>query len=260
MSGAPDNFPARVEAGWVRDYYDAASVVEDYRRATASIGLWASEEIVLRQLFHPSDRLLDLGTGTGRIAIGLAELGYRNILGIDLAREMIREARRIARVLELPVAFRQGDATRLKFEAALFDGAIFGFNGLMQIPGRAARRAALAEINRVVRPGAAFVFTAHDRLLPRFRKFWLEERKRWDRGQQKPELLEFGDRWEETGHGTLYIHVPLPEEVREDLLVTGWKCEWDRLRSDIAEESLTVRQFSDECRFWVARKPLAGPA
>ncbi len=258
MSAGPEETtPGKVQAAWVRDYYENADVVAHYRRATANIGLWASEEVVLRRLFLPSDRLLELGTGTGRIAIGLAELGYRNILGIDLSREMVREARRIARVLELPVAFRQGDATRLRFEDDLFDGAIFGFNGLMQIPGRAARRAALAEIRRVVRPGAAFLFTTHDRLLPRFRTFWQEERRRWERGEQKPELLEFGDRWEETVHGTLYIHIPLPDEVREDLVATGWKYEWDRLRSDIAVESPAVREFADECRFWVARKPPA---
>ena len=125
----------------------------------------------------------------------------------------------------------------------------------MQIPGRDQRLKALKEIHRILRPGAAFVFTTHDRQLSKFRKYWQDEKRLWERGKQKPELVEFGDRWEDTPMGKLFIHVPTPEEIRSDLKETGWKCEWDSLRSAIAQESPIVREFSDECRFWVARKP-----
>ena len=245
----------KVNSERVKAYYDDADVVEHYRRAVANIGLWQSETTVFKRLFGVNDRLLELGAGTGRISIGLAELGYRHLLGVELAKEMVKEARRIVKMLELSVAFQQGDATRLKFEDNLFDGALFGFNGLMQIPGREERRKALQEIRRVVRPGGAFCFTTHDRLNPRFRKFWKDEQTRWNKGKQKPELLEFGDRWESTDLGPLYIHVPTPDEMRAELQLTGWKCEWDRPRSSIAHESPATREFSDECRFWVARKP-----
>ncbi|NBD38051.1 MAG: hypothetical protein GVY10_05735, partial [Verrucomicrobia bacterium] len=73
----------------VREFYDQANVVEHYRRATAAVGLWASEELIFREVFSPGDRILELGTGTGRIAVGLAELGYRNLLGIELSRPMV---------------------------------------------------------------------------------------------------------------------------------------------------------------------------
>lgn len=245
----------KVKSDWVKAYYDDADVVEHYRRAVANVGLWKSEKIVFKRLFNTGDRILELGAGTGRISIGLAGLGYRHLLGIELSREMVKEARRIVKLLELSVAFQQGDATRLKFEDNLYDGAIFGFNGLMQIPGREQRRVALTEIRRVIRPGGVFCFTTHDRLNPRFRKFWKDEQTRWNKGKQKPELLEFGDRWEETEMGPLYIHVPTPEEMRRELQLTGWKCEWDQPRSSIAHESPHTREFSDECRFWVARKP-----
>jgi hypothetical protein len=143
----------------------------------------------------------------------------------------------------------------LDYEDGLFDGAIFGFNGLMQIPGREARLKAMREIHRIVCPGAAFVFTTHDRQLAKFKKYWQDEKRLWERGKQKPELLEFGDRWEDTPLGKLFIHVPTPEEIRKDLQETGWKCEWDSLRSSIARENPVTCEFSDECRFWVARKP-----
>jgi len=245
----------KIDTSHITDYYDDESVVAHYRRATANIGLWKSEEIVFRRVFKPDDRILELGAGTGRISIGLAEIGYKHLLGIELSRAMVKEARRIVKLLEVSASFQQGDATRLTFEDDLFDGAIFGFNGLMQIPGHDARKRALEEIRRVVRPGGAFVFTTHDRLNPKFRSFWKEEQKRWNTGRQQPELLEFGDRWEQTDLGPLYIHVPTPDEVRQALREAGWKCEWDHPRSSIAHESPATRVFSDECRFWVARNP-----
>jgi len=245
----------QAKIGWVREFYDDPAVVEHYRRATANLGLWASEEIVFKRVFSQGDRIVDLGTGTGRIAIGMAELGFKHLMGIELSSEMVKEARRIARILELSVVFRQGDATRLQFEDDLFDGAIFGFNGLMQIPGKDSRQTALREIFRIVRPGGALVFTTHDRQLSKFKKYWQDEKRLWERGKQKPELVDFGDRWEDTPMGKLFIHVPTPEEIRTALKESGWKCEWDSLRSTIASESPLIREFSDECRFWVARKP-----
>jgi len=245
----------RISPADVANYYSLPGVVDDYRRATANVGLWKSEEKVFARVFAKTDRILDLGTGTGRIAIGLAEMGYTHVLGIELSREMTKEARRIARVLELSVYFKQGDATSLDFEDNLFDGAIFGFNGLMQIPGRDNRRSALSEIFRVVRPGGSLVFTTHDRQNPKYSKFWKAEQSRWHKGKQKPGLRDFGDRWEKTEHGMLFIHVPTPDEVREDLKITGWKPDWDSTRSAIAVEKPATKKFSDDCRFWVARKP-----
>ena len=55
--------------------------------------------------------------------------------------------------------------------------------------------------------------------------------------------------------GKLYIHVPTREDVLADLRRVGFKLEVDVLRSQLANEPHRVREFSDECRFWIARKP-----
>ncbi len=239
----------------VRDYYNHSRVVDSYAHATTHIGLWKSEEILFKEAFQPTDRLLDVGTGTGRIALGLCALGYTRIHGVDLSGAMIKRAQRLGKILQYEATFQVMDACALNLGEASFDGAIFGFNGLMQIPGRDQRRLALTGIRRVVKPGGLFVFTTHDRQLPAHRRMWKAEAARWDAGKQDRSLLEFGDRYEDSEHGRLYVHVPAPNEVRDDLKAAGWKCDSDAMRSKIAIEPGNVCDFADECRFWIARNP-----
>ncbi len=244
-----------MEADAVKAYYNQPGVVSDYTQAVSRVGLWRSEEKIFTRLFKPEETLLELGCGAGRIAIGLWELSYRNILGVDLARDMIEEARRINNALEYGLSFRVGDATKLAFGAGEFDGAIFGFNGLMQIPGRERRRQALREIRRVTKPGAWLAFTTHDRANARHRDFWDAEEQRWRDGQPTPGAQELGDRWVETPHGPMFIHIPTRDEILEDLRETGWRHEVDAQRAEIANEKDEVRAFGDDCRFWVAQNP-----
>ncbi len=239
----------------VLNYFESEEVVEHYAEAAARLGLWRSEEKLFRRLFKPDDTLLELGCGCGRIAFGLAELGYRNLLALDYSQPMIKRARHLARLLEYAVHFKVGDATALEFEDACFDGAIFGFNGLMQIPGQANRAAALAEIFRVLRPGAWFVFTAHDRENRMHQDFWEKEAERWRTKKQRAELDDYGDRFEPTPLGDLYIHVPTRAEMNAQLEAVGFRVEVDILRSELAMESAEVREFSDDTRFWVVQKP-----
>jgi len=244
-----------MDAAAVKAYYSQPGVVTDYAQAVSRIGLWRSEEKIFKRLFQPEQTLLELGCGAGRIAFGLWELGYKHLLGVDLARDMVEEARRINRVLEYGVSFRVADATKLSFGDGEFDGAIFGFNGLMTIPRREHRRAALREIRRVLRPGAWFAFTTHNRVSEKYRDFWIAEEQRWQEGKQAPGLDEFGDRILESPHGALFIHIPIREEILEDLAATGWRYEVDALRAEIANEPDLVRVFGDDCRFWIAQNP-----
>lgn len=246
----------QMEPESVRHYFEQASVVDHYSRGANNVGLWRSEEALFNLYFNRDDSLLELGTGAGRIAIGLWEIGFRHLIGIDLSRAMIKEARRINQVLEYGIAFHQGDATGLVFDNDQFDGAIFGFNGLMQIPGRQRRQQAIREIFRVLVPGAFFIFTTHDRQSSRHRNYWKTEEKLWREGRQDPDLLEYGDvRWDTPEGGSMFIHSPLSEDVRSDLKAAGFSVERDVLRSAIGPEPENVREFSDDCRFWIARKP-----
>ena len=142
----------------------------------------------------------------------------------------------------------------LSSQLECFAGALFLFNGLMQIPGRENRRAAMRELHRVCRPGAFFIYTTHDREDPADLKEWAKEAGRWARGEQNPRLLEFGDRYFTDDNGNTFMHLPDRREVLEDLAATGWVHVYDATRNELASETPKVRNFSDNCRFWVAQK------
>ena len=107
-------------------------------------------------------RLLDVGTGTGRIAELLAPRATQ-VTAFDKSPEMLRVAR--ARLQHLPagsVDLIQGDFTALPFPDAAFDPVTFH-----QVLHYAQEpEAVLAEAARVTRPGGAIAvvdFAAHDR-------------------------------------------------------------------------------------------------
>ena len=235
-------------------FFSAPEAVAHYTDATVQIGLWRSEEKVFRQVFAPDDTLLDLGCGAGRIALGLQELGYRNVIGVDFSQAMVKAARHQARLLEVPVPFRREDARALSFADGLFDGVIFGFNGLMQIPGAADRLQAAREVGRVLRPGGHFVFTTHDRDEPRLRKFLETQHQWWSSGEPPPQLHEFGDNLFDSGNGMVFMHLPDRKEVLHLLEEAGLTHLFDAMRAEIANEPNDVRAFSDSCRFWIAQK------
>ncbi|HEV8166596.1 MAG TPA: class I SAM-dependent methyltransferase, partial [Actinomycetota bacterium] len=97
----------------------------------------------------PEGRLLELGVGTGRIALPLHRRG-RRIVGLDLSLPMLDRYRAKAAALGLPPpAVLRADATRLPFRDACVD-AVLEVHVLHLIPDW---RQALAEARRVLRPG-----------------------------------------------------------------------------------------------------------
>ena len=239
----------------MRDYFNSDAAVAHYLKASQDLGLWASEEKIFSRVFRPNDSLLELGCGAGRIAIGLYELGYKNVLATDYAKKMLHAGRHLVRKLEYRIAFRLADAQSLEFEDNIFDGAIFGFNGWTQIPGAENRLRALHEIYRVLRPGAYFVFTTHDRDRSPHQSFWRQESDRWASGTQDPDLSELGDRLELQTTGAHYMHVPTYQSVEQSIQAAGFTLEASIMRSDLGQESCAVENYSDDCRFWLVQKP-----
>jgi ubiquinone/menaquinone biosynthesis C-methylase UbiE len=249
----------RISGDTVRDDYNSINTVLHYTRAAHFIGLWKSELRLIEQYLPDKNaKLLEAGCGAGRVAVGLWHQGYRRITGFDFSSELLDQADNLAREQGITgLTFLRADATSLEtsnLPGGYFDGVLFMFNGLMQIPGRENRRQALRGLHRLARPGAPFIFTTHDRDDPADLKEWAMEAERWAKGEQNPRLVEFGDRYFTDHNGNTFMHLPDRQEVLDDLAATGWSPVHDSTRNELASETPKVRNFSDNCRFWVARK------
>jgi ubiquinone/menaquinone biosynthesis C-methylase UbiE len=91
-------------------------------------------------------RILDVGSGTGRAALQLAQAGA-DLTGIDASDEMLAVARQRAAECGVTVHFQTGDAHALDFPDRFFDTAV-SLRVLMHTPGW---QRCLTELCRVAR-------------------------------------------------------------------------------------------------------------
>jgi demethylmenaquinone methyltransferase/2-methoxy-6-polyprenyl-1,4-benzoquinol methylase len=91
-------------------------------------------------------RVLDVATGTGALAIRLAESAEARVIGCDLNRAMLTVARRRH---SARVSFLRCDAAQLPFPSQSFDAVTIAF----AIDDMPARERCASELLRVLRPG-----------------------------------------------------------------------------------------------------------
>ena len=143
-----------------RLYADAAMADRfDAMRFSGPIGtlLAESQDQVLASFLGPLEgrAVLDVGTGTGRAAIGLARRGAR-VTGVDASAEMLRVARARAADAGVDAAFEVGDAHRLPYRDRAFHAAV-SLRVLMHTPDW---RQCLSELCRVAEDRVVFDYPA----------------------------------------------------------------------------------------------------
>jgi ubiquinone/menaquinone biosynthesis C-methylase UbiE len=101
----------------------------------------------------PGESILDVGCGTGDVALALERRlnGNGRIVGIDASPEMIERAQHKARRLKSPVDFRVSAAESLPFASGSFDHVVSSLV-LHHLPGDLKRRVFLS-IADVLKPG-----------------------------------------------------------------------------------------------------------
>lgn len=92
--------------------------------------------------------VLDVGTGTGFLALIFAEMGH-TVTGVDISRHMLEKSRDNADKMSLDVDFMHGDAENLPFEDETFD-IVINRHLLWTIPNPGV---AVGEWSRVVTSG-----------------------------------------------------------------------------------------------------------
>jgi SAM-dependent methyltransferase len=101
------------------------------------------------------EKLLDVATGTGNVAIPAALAGA-SVTGLDLTPQLLEVAQRRAGEAGLDIHFIEGDAEELPFANDSFDRVTSCF-GVIFAPRH---RQAASELARVAAPGATVAFTA----------------------------------------------------------------------------------------------------
>ncbi len=102
----------------------------------------------------PGEVVLDVGTGTGVVAITAARSGAR-VTALDLTPALLEKARENSQITQMQdIVWTEGDTEDLPFPDASFDVVLSQF-GHMFAPRP---EIAVSEIRRVLKPGGRFVF------------------------------------------------------------------------------------------------------
>ena len=100
--------------------------------------------------------VLELGVGTGRIAIPIAAEGIR-VVGVDTSPGMLEVAREAAELAGVTVELRVGDLRKPGVRET-FPLVTSPFRAMLHLETDADRRAALRAVRKLVAPGGRFVF------------------------------------------------------------------------------------------------------
>jgi demethylmenaquinone methyltransferase/2-methoxy-6-polyprenyl-1,4-benzoquinol methylase len=140
----------------VRAMFDRIAGIYDRLNSVMTAGLhhkWRARAVDLAAV-GPGDRVLDIATGTGDLALALAALVAPGgeVVGSDFSERMLSLAREKASGLQ-DVQFEFGNALQLPYPDDSFDAATVGFGAR----NFSDLRRGLSEMVRVVRPGGRVV-------------------------------------------------------------------------------------------------------
>ena len=141
MASGPDSFgelKQRLRASWMAGDFGEI----------AKLNVREGEGFIQRINLKPGTKVLDVACGTGNQSIPAARAGA-DVIGLDLAPNLLEQARKRAAAENLKIEFIEGDAEKLPYDAARFD-VVMSMFGAMFAPRP---EVVAAELLRVCRPG-----------------------------------------------------------------------------------------------------------
>jgi SAM-dependent methyltransferase len=135
---------------------DFGRTVDDYAKHRAGFPEAFFQRLEREGVLRPGLRVVDLGTGTGTIARGLARRGC-TVTGLDISESMLEGARRLASEQGLSIEFRRAPAERTELPSSAFELVTAG-----QCWHWFDRAAAAREAMRLLVPGGRIVIAHFD--------------------------------------------------------------------------------------------------
>jgi len=123
--------------------------------ALASNYLSMAGHLVERTAVTADDEVLDVGCGTGSVAVTAARRGA-SVTGVDITADMLARTRENAAVAGVDMTVQQGDASALPFDRDRFDVVLSSLGHIYGEPPEETAR----ELLRVTRPGGHIGFTS----------------------------------------------------------------------------------------------------
>ena len=158
QDASPRGAIKEIQEGGSGQMFDAIADRYDTLNRIISMGMdqsWRKKAVAALEL-HAGDHVLDLATGTGDLAVMMAQLvPGLTVTGVDPSANMIAVGQdKLERAgLHKRVSMMIGDGQALPFEDDTFDGSVVAF-GIRNFPNRLA---GLQQMCRVTRPGRKVV-------------------------------------------------------------------------------------------------------
>jgi SAM-dependent methyltransferase len=147
----------------VWDYLHDSTTARRYDESLAGTPLLDVDRQFVERHCSPPGRVIDLGCGTARVGIPMAQRGHR-VTGVDLSQEMLRAAGDKATAAGVRMDRVQANIVEMDgFRDGQFDYALCLFATLGMVFGMEARRRVLANAFRLLRPGGTLVLHVHAR-------------------------------------------------------------------------------------------------
>jgi demethylmenaquinone methyltransferase/2-methoxy-6-polyprenyl-1,4-benzoquinol methylase len=163
-----------LEKQYVRALFNAIAFRYDLLNHLLSGGAdlyWRRRAVEHMRKLQPR-RILDVATGTADLAIAALRLGPLEVIGVDIAEEMLKRGREKLekRGLGGTISLRHGEAEHLEFAEGRFDAAMvaFGARNFENLD------LGISEMHRVLRPGGMVLVLefSRPRLFP-FKQIYL---------------------------------------------------------------------------------------
>ena len=161
--GPVADLESHLPAEWWRKLFNAlyvktdGDVVENAENTRREVDFITSAAAITSH-----SHILDLCCGQGRHCLELARRGFRNVMGVDRSRYLIRLAKKRAQGEGLNVAFKEGDARNPKLPENSFDCVAIMGNSFGYFSNQQDDEKVLTAVGKILRPTGQLVLDITD--------------------------------------------------------------------------------------------------